>query len=236
MLVVLSAKQEKSICSIKQGIRQIVSNDSARLIIKIYCPFKNFFMKKLLRILMFPLPFCTYAQKWAKNFDYVDQCICGLSKIGKDNKVGYAVINGKIVIPVIYDEGLTFSEGYTAVRIKNTWIYLDSTGKQISDAQYEDAANFHNGRSAVMKGGLYGYIDVTGKVVIEFQFSYARSFSEGLAPVSNTRNLWGFIDDKGKISITPQYNFADSFKNGEARVMKGDKIFYIDKSNKALHE
>jgi hypothetical protein len=95
---------------------------------------------------------------------------------------------------------------------------------------------FHNGIAAVMKNGQYGYIDFTGKVLIDFQFMNARSFSEGLAPVSNAKNLWGYIDDKGKMVINPQYDFADSFGNGEARVMKGDKVFYIDKDNKVLHE
>jgi len=193
-------------------------------------------MKRLLLLLLFPLPFYSDAQKWAKNFDFVDQCICGLSKVGKDNKVGYADINGNVVIPLIYDEGLAFNEGYTAVRKGGTWIILDSTGKQLSDAQYEDAENFHNGIAAVMKNGQYGYIDFAGKVVIDFQFMNARGFSEGLAPVSNAKNLWGYIDDKGKMVINPQYDFADSFGNGEARVMKGDKVFYIDKDNKVLHE
>jgi hypothetical protein len=69
----------------------------------------------------------------------------------KDNKIGYPDINGNIVIPLMYDEGLTFSEGYTAVRKGNTWIFFDSTGKQVYDVQYEDAQNFHNGMPAVMK-------------------------------------------------------------------------------------
>lgn len=185
---------------------------------------------------MFPLPFYSQAQKWAKNFDFVDQCICGLSKVGKDNKIGYTDINGNVVIPVIYDEGLTFSEGYTAVRTGSTWIYFDSTGKQISDSKYEDAGDFHSGLAAVMKNDHYGYIDITGKVVITFQFTNARKFSEGLAPISNAKGLWGYIDDKGETVINPQYDFADSFDNGEARVMKDDKVFYIDKHNKKLHE
>jgi hypothetical protein len=193
-------------------------------------------MKRLLLLLIFPLPFYSNAQKWAKNFAYVDQCICGLSKVGKDNKVGYADADGKIVIPLIYDEGLTFSEGYTAVRTGNTWIILDSTGKQVSDAKYDDAQNFHQGYAAVGKSGRYGYIDVTGDIVIEFQYSNARDFSEGLAPIANAHNLWGYIDNKGKTVINPQYNFADSFNNGEAYVMKDNKSFYIDKENKVLHQ
>lgn len=193
-------------------------------------------MKRLLLLLMFPLPFYTDAQKWAKSYDFVDQCACGLAKVGKDNKVGYTDNNGKIIIPLIYDEGLTFSEGFTAVRTGSVWIFLDSTGNQLSDAKFEDAQNFHNGYAAVMKNGHYGYIDMQGKVVIDFQFSNARDFSEGLAPIANSHNLWGYVDGKGKTVISPQYDFADSFNNGVASVMKDNKTFYIDKENKVLHE
>ena len=102
-------------------------------------------MKRLLLLLIFPLPFYTNAQKWAKNFDFADQYSCGLAKVGKANKIGYVDLNGKIVIPVIYDEGLAFSEGYTAVRNGNKWVILDSAGKQLSNDQYEDAEGFHDG-------------------------------------------------------------------------------------------
>jgi hypothetical protein len=52
-------------------------------------------MKRLLLLLMFPLPFYADAQKWAKNYDFVDQCSCGLAKVGKDNKVGYTITTAK---------------------------------------------------------------------------------------------------------------------------------------------
>src|SRR4051812_4686689 len=102
-------------------------------------------MKRLLLLLILPLPFYAHTQKWAKKFDFVDQCICGLSKLGKDNKIGYADINGNVVIQLIYDEGLAFSEGYTADRKDADWIFLDSTGKQIFNTEYDDAEGFHNG-------------------------------------------------------------------------------------------
>jgi len=148
-------------------------------------------MKRLLLLFILSIPLLSSAQKWVKNFNFVDQSSCGLLKVGKDNKIGYADINGNIVIPLVYDDGLAFSEGFTAVRKGNSWIFLDSTGKQIFDSRYEDAQNFHNGVAAVMKNDRYGYIDITGKVMIDFQFYNAHNFSEGLAPVSNGKNLWG---------------------------------------------
>jgi len=193
-------------------------------------------MKRLLLVLMFPLPFYADAQKWAKNYDFVDQCSCGLAKVGKDNKVGYTDNDGKIIIPLMYDEGLTFSEGFTAVRSGSTWIFLDSTGRPLSDGKFEDAQSFHSGLAAVMRNGHYGYIDMRGKVAIDFQYSNARDFSEGLAPIANSHNQWGYVDASGKTVINPQYDFADSFTNGEASVMKGNKTFYIDKENKVVHQ
>jgi hypothetical protein len=39
------------------------------------------------------------AQKWEKNYDYVDNCICGLSMVKKDGKVGYVNKEGVVMIP-----------------------------------------------------------------------------------------------------------------------------------------
>lgn len=193
-------------------------------------------MKKLLLLLSVISALPLAAQKWSKNFDFVDQCICGLSLVGKDHKVGFADHDGNIIIPLIYDEGLTFNEGYTAVRTGSTWKYLDSTGKAITESVYEDAQPFHDGLAAVGKDGLYGYINTKGTVVIDFRFTNARGFAEGLAPVANKKGYWGFINTKGEIVINPQYDFADSFTSGEARILQDDKVFFIDKNNKKLHE
>jgi hypothetical protein len=72
-------------------------------------------------------------------------------------------------------------------------------------------------------------------MVITPAFSTARKFSEGLAPASNAKGYWGYIDKKGEWVIKPAYDFTDNFENGEARVMKDQKMFYIDKQNKVLH-
>ena len=176
------------------------------------------------------------AQKWEKNYDFVDDCICGLSKVSKNGKIGYADKQGKEVIPLLYSEGLTFNEGMVAVKKEGKWMYLDSTGKAITEGVFDDASSFDSGLAVVAKGGLYGYINKTGEVVITLLFSNARSFTEGLAPAASLKGNWGFIDKKGDWIIKAQYGFVDNFANNEARVMKGDKVFYIDKADKVLHE
>jgi len=193
-------------------------------------------MKKLLVLLLFFPVTGSNAQKWEKNYDFVDNCVCGLSKVKKSGKVGYVSKEGEVVIKLQYDEGLTFKEGYVAVRTGPKWQYLDSTGKVITEAIYEDALSFTNGMAAVAKNNLYGFINKNGEMVIPFEFSNARSFSEGLAPASNAKGYWGYIDMKGNWVIKPAYDFTDCFENGKARVIKGGDVFYIDKQNNKVPE
>ena len=193
-------------------------------------------MKKLLVVMLLFPALQSYSQKWEKNYDYVDNCVCGLSKVKKDGKIGYVNEKGVEIIKLQYSDGLTFRDGYTAVKQGDKWLYLDSTGKVITEPIFEDAGSFNNGLAPVSKNGLYGFINTAGEIVIPLSFTNARNFSEGLAPASNAKGFWGFIDIKGNWVIKPVYDFADSFENAEARVMKGQKMVYIDKENKVLHE
>ena len=193
-------------------------------------------MKKLLLLLLFfPVLNCI-SQNWEKNYDYVDNCICGLSKVKKDNKVGYVNKDGVEIVKLQYDEGLTFNEGYAAVRKGSKWLFIDSMGKAITAAIFDDALSFSEGRAAVAKADLYGFINTTGELEIPYAYSNAHGFTEGLAPASNSKGFWGFIDNKGTWVIMPMYDYTDNFANGEARVIKNNKVFYIDKKNKVLHE
>jgi WG containing repeat len=216
----------------------IVLPDAVSDIVPAICFFyhKLFFMKSwFLLVLLFPVP-GLYAQKWEKNYDYVDNCVCGLAKVKKDGKIGYVNKQGVEIIKPQYQDGLTYNEGYTAVLVANKWRYLDSTGKAITEASYDDAYNFYNGLAVVAKNNQFGFINTAGNIVIPLSFSNAHSFAEGLAAAANERGLWGFIDSKGAWVIKPMYNFANNFENGEARVMKGEKLYYIDRENKTLHD
>ena len=73
-------------------------------------------MKRICLLIMIFSAMGLKAQKWEKNYDFVDDCICGLSKVSKNGKIGYADKQGKEVIPLLYSEGLTFNEGLVAVK------------------------------------------------------------------------------------------------------------------------
>ena len=193
-------------------------------------------MKKLLLLLFIFPALGLQSQKWEKNYDFVDQCICGLSKVGKAGKIGYVDKQGNEIIKLEYADGLAFTEGVAAVKKDTKWMYFDSTGKALTEAIFEDALSFDSGLAVVAKDGLYGFVNHNWEFVIGMQFSGARNFTEGLAPAADTKGLWGYINKKGAWVIKPQYDFTDNFIDKEARVMKGGKMFYINKDNKMLHE
>jgi hypothetical protein len=177
-----------------------------------------------------------FAQAWTKKYDHVDECICGLSLVGKDKKHGFVDKNGKLVVPLIYDEALTFSEGMAAVMQNFKWGYIDSTGKTIVELQYNEAMSFHDGLAVVAKEGKYGFIDKKGEIVIPIEFNSARGFSEGLAAVMNQKGKWGYIDASGKMIIPFKFGFADVFTEGIARVMETGTMYYIDKNGVKVKE
>lgn len=211
-----------------------VSGDNLTVVDGVFFP-KTGNMKKYFLPLIFMVS-TAGAQQWAKQYDFVDDCVCGLAKVSKDGKIGYVTSDGKLVVPLEYDEAITFSEGLAAVRKNTKWGYLDSTGKVVMEPKYEDAASFHEGMAAVRKEGKYGFINREFEVVIPYSFSMAGRFSEGLAAVANSKDQWGYINSSGKLVIGYAFTFADTFVDGMARIMKGSSMKYIDPAGKEIKE
>ena len=168
------------------------------------------------------------AQSWAKEYDRVDACNCGLALVKKAGKFGYVSEKGKLIIPLIYDEGLAFSEDKAAVSILGKWGFVDTKGNEFVRPQYNEVYSFHDGLAVVAKSGSYGYIDTAGSIAIPFQFSNAGNFAEGIAPASNAKKLWGYIDRTGKEVIPFRFNYATAFTEGAGRVLLNDSWYKID--------
>ena len=92
------------------------------------------------------------AQKWAKEYGSVNEPSCGLSLVEKDGKHGYVNKDGKVIIAVIYEEGMNFAEGKAGIRIDNKWGFIDSTGNELVKPQYSEVYSFNEGMAAVAKG------------------------------------------------------------------------------------
>jgi hypothetical protein len=126
--------------------------------------------------------------------------------ISWDNgKAGLLDQNGKVIVPIQYDDIDEFSEGLACVTV---------------------------GRSAYKR--KCGFINMTGKVVIPLKYDFADSFSEGLAVV-RLDGKYGFINKRGKVVVPLKYdNVATPFSEGSARVLLGNREFFINKTGKEV--
>ena len=192
-------------------------------------------MKKILLLPCFFISIFTgWSQSWTKNYDHVDLCDCGLNKVVKKDKCGYADDKGNLIVPLIYDDGMSFSEGRAAIMIAKKWGFIDSAGNEIVKPQYTEVYSFRDGLAVVAKGEAFGFIDLSGKLAIPLVYTGAKSFGSQLAPVCNSKMIWGYINKTNKVSIPFQFNYADSFTEGTARVMKAGKWVYIDSLGKIV--
>ena len=118
--------------------------------------------------------------------------------------------------------------------------YKDEKDKVVIAPQYVTATYFFKGvdKAWVYLNDKFALIDKTGKQVIPFKYSYVNYFQEGMAVVATNTKFtepggdYGFVDKNGKEVIPLIYDYAEEFKNGKAKVKKGGKEFYIDKTGK----
>lgn len=110
--------------------------------------------------------------------DYVQE---GLFRYIHDNKVGYANVNGEIVIKAKFSGAFPFKNNRAAVCVGckkiasgetyywqgGKWGYLDRTGKLIIDTLYSQASDFEDGRAVVHKNNDEFTIDTLGHLTFQ---------------------------------------------------------------------
>jgi len=79
---------------------------------------------------------------------------------------GFINRKGEVVIPLIYEKALYFSEGLAAVKQGGKWGYIDRTGRMVIGAGFENAYGFRNGIAKVVIGERVVYIDKTGRILV----------------------------------------------------------------------
>ncbi|MBM2815904.1 MAG: hypothetical protein HW421_2666 [Ignavibacteria bacterium] len=165
----------------------------------------------------------------------------GLAMISNSEyKIGFVDKHGNEVIPLIFDEAGSFSEGLAFANTGYKLGYIDGKGKLVIPAQFDYCDDFHNGVAFVgfldkRNAITYGAIDKTGKFTIPFKFEKARSYSEGLAAVK-LDGKWGYVDVMGSFTLMHQFSAANSFINGLAFAenKEENKIGFINKKGEFI--
>ena len=157
-----------------------------------------------------------------------------LIDIEKNGKWGYINKKGEEVIPFIYDEIWSYSEGLAFVKKDGKWGYINKKGEEVIPFIYDEIWSYSEGLAFVKKDGKWGSIDRNGKEVIPFIYDNVKDgFSEGLACVKKD-GKYGFINKKGKEVIPFIYDNIWSFSEGVASVKKDGKWGSIDRKGKEV--
>ncbi len=145
--------------------------------------------------------------------DWIDKDIIvkspppGLYLVKVGDKYGFQTINGRRVIPAIYDYAEPFSEGVALVKFEPQTMLIDTMGNLKPLSAYP------------------------GDPTIRLDWGYRHSGK----PITVT--VWktvAFINPEGKKVLIVPYQDAESFHGGKAKVYKGDKFNFIDKKGNLI--
>ena len=151
----------------------------------------------------------------------------------RDGKYGFLDINGKEIIPCIYDETGIFRLGRTMARIGNRYGIIDTMGNTILPIEYGNTTHkgikymYYDSLAMVEKDGKLGYVDLNGKLVIPFYFDDGYPFSQKLACVKYNEQ-WGYITTEGEIFLPFIFQIASPYRWGRAEVVYMGNVSAVD--------
>ena len=148
-----------------------------------------------------------------------------LFPVRQAGKVGFIDSSGKIVISPRFDSALsandvTFSEGLAAVQVGNKWGYIDRTGEFVIQPKFDDTPSL--------------FTEGLAQVVIKVNIIEKTVLKDKLTIREET---YGFIDRNG--NLVESLKFIEEytrFVDGLAKVKKGEKFGYVDKTGRFVIE
>lgn len=164
----------------------------------------------------------------------------------RDNsKYGFVNTQGKVTIPLTFEDVTGFNEGIAIVGKKTTddslsYGAINTKGQLVIPYQYQSLSGSSEGLiSARNQTEKFGYIDANGKTVIDFQFDSADDFINGVAVVAinNPSGLGaktGVINKAGKLVIPMIYDNIGDFQYNVAYFSKNQKYGLIGKDGSII--
>lgn len=157
-----------------------------------------------------------------------------------DYAKGFVSKTGEKVVPFIYDDANSFSEGLAYVIKDGKAGYIDREGKTVIPFIYDSGGSFSEGLAVVEKNGVYCIIDKSGKKVADFnkdvKYMDNPVFRDGLVAIriKDYYGPMGFADISGKIVIPCIYDEVKCFSEGLACVQRNGQYGYVDRTGKTI--
>lgn len=146
-----------------------------------------------------------------------------LSKLYKESR--------KLNPPVVYNRIEGFSEGFTPVKFRKKWGFINTTGEISIKSRFDDVKPFSFGVAAVCLKGKWGFIDKEGNLIIKPQYEDCSSFRKptlGLVKRELKRpankNIFRYIYSMLKKVYIPKSPITKPFAEVELLCDDTDKI------------
>ena len=157
----------------------------------------------------------------------------------KDSLYGYFDVYGYQRIQPQFTEAFSFSGGKARVKSGDLEAFIDPYGSFIVPPVYEEIDFFTDSLLVFLEGDYYGLMNLKGQVVVPATYDL-------ITPLDHERSLFvkddkvGYLSPKGIEIIPAVYStFTNlqeeaTFTGNYAKVLKGDKYGFIDKSGKVM--
>lgn len=165
----------------------------------------------------------------------------GLVAVEQKGKYGFMNSQGKLVIPIKYDDVGIFSEGLASVEKNNKSGFINIQGKIVIPFEYDRPSRFSDGLARVRIDGRYIFIDKTGTKVLDVDryynlnpFSYSEVFMDGFALVEK-ESKQGLINKQGELVVPVEYDLIDlPFSEGLVVIKKNNKYGFLNKQGQEV--
>lgn len=145
----------------------------------------------------------------------------------KGTQWGYADRQGRLVLPLRYDEAGPFIDEVAWVRLGGRYGYIDGNGNFLTPVQYDRAGNFQAGRATVALGDSVFAISVSGKPATEAPAEEEEYLAQGDLVRQNGKV--GFRFTVGSAVVPAIYDeVQDLYHDGLLLVRQGAKWGAVD--------
>ena len=150
-------------------------------------------------------------------------------------KWGAITKQGKLTVPITYDELREFHNGIAWFKIKDRYGLVNENGTELIPAQFEDAIGFYGNYALVKIRDRWGFINKKGRFVVEPAFTFDRlEGAYGDVVWISSGDQSAVVDFDTPSFNPPQFDSTVSFMGPLAEVHMGGQWGYINKRGKIV--
>ena len=172
-----------------------------------------------------------------KNILFLDTLI-----IKSDNKFGFVVTNGEVIIEPIYNQLKRLNDKLFFALSENKWELINLKGEKITSEVYDEVKSVSNNLIAVKKNNLWEVINLEGNSIITDKFFHISNFNKGVARFDKSNSFvregwnqykysgkWGLLNNTGKKLVSGKYGYITDFYDNDIAWVRNEDDFQNSK-------